>query len=423
MTDTEDQPGRLLLVDDEENILKSLRRVFVPLGYEVHIALGGAKGLEILEAEEIDVIVSDMRMPEMDGAAFLKQAAEKWPNIRRLLLTGYAELESAISAINEGKVDLYLNKPWNDDDLTMKVKQVLESKRLKEKNLKLEAKVLDQNLELKKLNASLEEKVRIRTLELHEALESVKEMNDSTIQVLSSVVEMHETEGKGHCRQIADYAKKIAETMKLPENVINDVYVGGLLYNLGKIGLADALRTKPINKQTPEELAAFQQYPLYGEAALMQFKPLKGIADVLASHRERIDGKGFPKQLTGDDIPIGARIVSVVVDYLEMQAGLLVDESLTAGQALHFIQNNVGKRYEVKAVEAFTEIVESIPEEREALQEVILTGVDLDPGMVLTRDLRTEKGLVLLHKGMELSQPYIDKINQIGGLSVYVLPR
>ena len=108
--DLKEKKGSLLFVDDEKSILKALKRMFVPLGYTVFIAESGKAGLAMLEENEIDLIISDMRMPEMDGAAFLKAAAEQWPEIKRILLTGYADMESAISAVNEGKIKLLLRE-------------------------------------------------------------------------------------------------------------------------------------------------------------------------------------------------------------------------------------------------------------------------------------------------------------------------
>jgi response regulator RpfG family c-di-GMP phosphodiesterase len=126
MSDDESK-GTLLLVDDEPSILKALRRLFVPLGYEVHIANNGQEGLDFLEgeADNIDLIISDMRMPVMDGAAFLKEAAQKWPDIKRVLLTGYSDSDSTLSAIKEANIDEFLDKPWMDDELEGRVCELI----------------------------------------------------------------------------------------------------------------------------------------------------------------------------------------------------------------------------------------------------------------------------------------------------------
>lgn len=113
----ETRPARLLLVDDEQNILKSLRRLFRGDEFTVHLANNGEEALGILEQQQIDLIISDMRMPHMDGAELLSRAALKWPEVVRILLTGFADMESTIVAVNQGKIYSYCQKPWDDQEL------------------------------------------------------------------------------------------------------------------------------------------------------------------------------------------------------------------------------------------------------------------------------------------------------------------
>ncbi|QKQ27199.1 response regulator [Candidatus Reidiella endopervernicosa] len=113
------QSATLLFVDDEPNIVSSLRRLFRPLGYKILTANNGEEGLAVLEQNSVYLVISDMRMPVMDGATFLAKAAERWPDTMRILLTGYADMESTISAINQGKIYKYFSKPWEDNDITL----------------------------------------------------------------------------------------------------------------------------------------------------------------------------------------------------------------------------------------------------------------------------------------------------------------
>src|ERR1039457_901732 len=114
------QAARILCVDDEPNILSSLRRLFRANGYQVLLAEGGAAGLKVLEAESVDLVISDMRMPEMDGARFLEHVRSRWPDSIRLLLTGYADIQSILDAINRGEIYRYITKPWDDNDIDRK---------------------------------------------------------------------------------------------------------------------------------------------------------------------------------------------------------------------------------------------------------------------------------------------------------------
>lgn len=172
-------PANLLFVDDEPNVLKALRRLFRGSEYAVHIAETGVAGLEILRQQPIDLIISDMRMPQMDGAEFLTRAAEAWPDAVRILLTGYADMESTIAAVNNGKIYSYCSKPWEDSDLKILVNNALEQKRLRDERRQLFEIINRQNQELKELNASLEEKVEKRTEQLRKSLTVIDQAHDA----------------------------------------------------------------------------------------------------------------------------------------------------------------------------------------------------------------------------------------------------
>ncbi|MDQ7981720.1 EAL domain-containing protein [Paraburkholderia sp. SARCC-3016] len=155
----------VLLVDDEPGILSSLKRLLRNSRYEVLTAQSGEEGLEILASHAVDLIVSDMRMPQMNGADFLARAQALYPETMRILLTGYSEIDAVVKAVNEGGVYRYLNKPWDDQDLVMTVAQALEQRRLRKETARLTELTLMQNEELRRFNADLEGQVAARTEE------------------------------------------------------------------------------------------------------------------------------------------------------------------------------------------------------------------------------------------------------------------
>jgi DNA-binding NtrC family response regulator len=138
-------PLRVLFVDDEENVLRALKRLFMAEDYEVHTASSGADGLAILKEIEIPVIVSDQRMPVMSGAEFLEKSQEWSPDSIRIILTGYADVEAAISAINKGGAYRYVSKPWIDSDLILLVKDAFDKYFLLKDNKYLTELTLKQN--------------------------------------------------------------------------------------------------------------------------------------------------------------------------------------------------------------------------------------------------------------------------------------
>ncbi len=162
---------KVLFVDDEKNILSSLRRLLYRESFELHFAGSGAEGLKVLEEHEIAVIISDMRMPEMDGVAFLKEAQKMQPDAVRMVLSGYSEISSIMEAVNQGQIWRYITKPWDDNEIKLNIRnaadyhhQAKERKRLMEE-LKLKNKALEM------LNTQLESIVEERTWQLQERSE------------------------------------------------------------------------------------------------------------------------------------------------------------------------------------------------------------------------------------------------------------
>ncbi|MCD6570076.1 MAG: response regulator [Deltaproteobacteria bacterium] len=162
-----DEQIKILCVDDEENVLRALKRLFLDDDYEILTCTSGNEGLEILEGTApIQVIISDYRMPGMDGVDFLKEVRKKWPDTVRIVLSGYADTASVVSAINEGHIYKFIPKPWNNDELKVTIANAIERYFLRQKNIKLTFELKQKNEELKDINANLEELVSERTSEL-----------------------------------------------------------------------------------------------------------------------------------------------------------------------------------------------------------------------------------------------------------------
>lgn len=400
----------LLLVDDEPNILASLQRLFRPHGYRVLSATSGAQGLVVLARERVDLVVSDMRMPEMDGAAFLERAAQHWPEVVRILLTGYADLNSAVAAVNKGNIYRYLSKPWDDNDLLLTVKLAIEKQRL-------ERLVMRQNEELKELNAGLEDKVRRRTEEVSQVLgqlqmvhEDLKKSFANSVRVFANLVELREGRISGHSRQVAEHARALAVHMGLDEHEAQDVQYAALLHDIGKIGLPDSLIGRPYVSLSAEEREQVAAHPGVGQAALLAIESLQEAAALIRSHHERYDGKGYPDGLKGPAIPLGARVLAVANDYDALQRGTIVEGQLTAAEARAFLRANRSTRYDPGVVDAFLKLLDETGEGIMGTIETRLSSDGLKPGMVLSRDLLNSRGMLLLPRGRELNGALIEKI-------------
>lgn len=402
----------LLFVDDEPNILSSLRRLFRPLGYTIYTAESGAAGLQLLEQETVDLVVSDMRMPEMDGARFLEQVRSRWPDTVRLLLTGYSDVASILAAINRGEIYRYVTKPWDDNDILLLVKHALERRALELEKNRLEALTREQNAALTALNQSLEAKVAERTAELSASRDTIIEANKklksnfiTTIKIFSSMIEMRGGNLAGHSRRVADLARQLAVKLDMPAPQTQEVFIAALLLDIGKIGFSDDLLALPLSLITGDKLGVFRKHPLRAEQLLMPLEDLRGAATVLRAHMERWDGSGFPDAIAGDLIPLGARILALASDYDSLQHGALVQRRVLPADARQIIYDSAGKRYDPAVVAAFRALLDGEPVER--VRDLAAVAAYLVPGMVLSRDLVTAEGLMLLAADHVLDQRMI----------------
>jgi len=414
----------LLFVDDESNILSSLKRLFRPLGYHIYTATSGAEGLDLLAREPVDLIVSDMRMPEMDGAAFLEQAAEQWPNSVRILLTGYADLGSTITAVNQGQIYRYISKPWEDHELTLAVQQALEFKQLENEKVRLEALTHQQNVELTELNINLETKVAARTNELsqtmaflEEAHTSLKKQYTTSVKIFANLIELREgtidESNTNHARHVADQARRLGIAMGLPEDELQDLLFAALLHDIGKIALPDTLLERPYHEMNAKERKEFEQHPVLGQAALVALEPLHAAADLIRAHHEHVNGLGYPDQLRDEQIPLAARILSVVDDFNALLAGRLFKRRHSYQEACEFLLKERTRRYDTNIVDKFIELLQTNELDTTTPVEQCLKLDALQNGMVLTRDLVAPNGVLLLSKGHQLNDTLINKIGQL----------
>jgi two-component system NtrC family sensor kinase len=177
------KPIRILCVDDEKNVLRALERLFLDEDYEILTAQSGKEGLQILaQGPPVQIVVSDYRMPEMNGVDFLREVCWRWPDTVRIVLSGYADTASIVAAINEGQIYKFIPKPWNDDELKVTIGNAIELYHLHRENEQLLTQLQQTNDELNQINENLEELVIDRTtqLEFHnKALRSAQNILDN----------------------------------------------------------------------------------------------------------------------------------------------------------------------------------------------------------------------------------------------------
>lgn len=402
-------PWTLLAVDDEPNILAALRRLFRATGWRILTAGHAEEALALLAAEPVNAVLSDMRMPGMDGVQLLEHVSQGWPHIARLLLTGQADLRSTIAAINRGRVHRYIAKPWNDDELVLTLRQVAERQQLEDDKQALERLTQLQNEELKALTAELEARVALRTEELAAANVRLKRNYLTSIKAFTALIELRGKAQVGHARQVADLARRIAQAMTLDASTAHDLPIAALLHDIGYIGLSDALLARPLNRLDRDELRRYRLHPVLGEQALLACDDMQGVAPLIRAHHERWDGQGFPDGLRGTAIPLGARILAVADAYEDLRSGHIDGQALSPPDARRAVLAGRGSQFDPAVVDAFASLFSVAPPEP-VVPTLQLRTADLRAGQILVRDFISPEGVLLLSAGQRLTEDLIGRI-------------
>jgi response regulator RpfG family c-di-GMP phosphodiesterase len=293
--------ARVLYVDDEPSLCRAFARLF---RQDAHVVVATAsspqEALTLLDAEQFDVIVSDLRMPGMSGIELLAKGRRMRPEMRRLLVSGFADFESALDAINEVGVDRMLVKPWDIGELRTAVHGAAEHAFLQRENIRMTAELRRRGEELAAINQKLDALVEERTSNLLDGLVSALDMRDSETQ--------------WHSRRVGRYARRLAEAYGITGRDLDDIERGATLHDIGKIGVRDAVLLKP-GPLDEQEWVEMRRHPALGYEILKGINFLERARMIPLHHQEKFNGTGYPARLKGEEICIGARIFAVVDTY------------------------------------------------------------------------------------------------------------
>jgi len=417
----DDYRTKVLLVDDEENILKSLKRLLMDEDIDIFIAKSGEAGLELLRnTPGVDLIVSDQRMPGLTGAEFLQKSREIVPNAIRIMLTGYADINATIDAINKGGAYRYLSKPWDDDEMLRTIRESVGHCRLLAENQRLHALVEKQNAELKEWNSNLKGRVleqtsaiRLRNDELNELNSRLQKDYASCLKAFSALVELRDRELENHSRNVTWVSVMMAEKMNLPVTDIEVIKVGAMLHDIGKIGISDTLLHKDAGTMTPDETEEYRQHSIRGQAVIDCIKDLRPAGLLIRHHHEHFDGSGFPDRLSADSIPIGARIIALADHVDRTFSGMQADNALD--RALQTAREGSGKKFDpslFRCMEEVAAMTYSKFQTKTGMKEMELQIKDLREGMIVVREVRSGTGILLLGKGEPLDLAQIQSLRR-----------
>ncbi|MFU8818333.1 MAG: HD domain-containing phosphohydrolase [Desulfurivibrio sp.] len=422
---TEPDGGCVLFVDDEENILRSLRRLCMDESFAVETASSGAEALALLQArDDVAVIVSDQRMPEMTGVEMLEQARQIAPLAVRILLTGYADIGAAMDSINRSGVYRYITKPWQDEELLQTVRGALQHYSLVKENVRLNALVKKQNAELKRWNSELSTMVQEQTEELQRNYDDLKKLNirqrtnfKAVITAMAGLMEMRDKRMRSHAQNVAEIAVRVARARKMKAWERESLVVAALLHDIGKIGMPDVMLLVDAAQMDAAELNEYQRHPIRGQAALDRIEDFREAAEIIRHHHERYDGSGFPDRLRHRQIPLAARIIAII-DFVDKEVRRYRGDS---GIPLTFkkVHEEAGRSFDPELIAVVEQEARSFYRRRlpkADFVEMELHPSDLAAEMTLSRDVFSGTGILLLSKGTVLNETSIGLLRRYSRL-------
>ncbi len=414
----------ILTVDDEANILKALKRTLRKVDAKIIAAESGQEALDLLDTERVDVVISDMRMPGMSGAELLARVRADQPQCSRILLTGYSDVADTIQAVNEGGIARYLSKPWDDDELRQVVEDAIRLVRLEHENKRLHQTLASHNQALEQEVAARTEALERSNFLLQKAVDDLADSYETMVDLLANLGTMPNPEPITTGKKV-DLALAMAEALGMDEEQKQTLKHAVRLHRLGWNALPEKLKSQAYLQMTSSQRQQFEQHPVYAEALLMSVPKLRAVGKLLRAQHERHDGTGFPDRARTSGIAQSAQILAIARDYYDYQRGRISDEEMSEGNAADAIRADAGHAYHPDLVKVFETALPKVEKVAASLAEVRIDARSLQAGMVLSRDLTTSQGAMLLNKGAVLNETVIATIINLEQrsdktLSVYV---
>ncbi len=302
-----------LVVDDEPRLRQVLVHLMSSDGFTCVEAGNGEEALAHLQRQPITLVMSDLRMPKMDGLELLRQVRARWPDVAVVMITAVADVEVAVSCLAIGAMD-YLTKPFHLEEVRARVAQALGKRRLV--------------IENRGYQESLQAKVAVQARRL-------EELFLASIQSLAEALEVKDPYTRGHSIRVSDYSAVIARELGIEGEMLRQIELGGHVHDIGKIGVREEVLNKP-GKLTDAEYEHIMTHPVVGWRILAPLLAETPVAlNIVRSHHERFDGRGMPDQLAGSAIPLEARIAAAADAFDAMTSdrpyrpdGLTVDEAI-----------------------------------------------------------------------------------------------
>jgi response regulator RpfG family c-di-GMP phosphodiesterase len=395
----------ILVVDDDHIVLLALSETLSHEGYTVATAQSAPQALEMAKKQEFAVIVSDQMMPEMTGLEFFNQIKQLQPHASRVLITGVLTLRTVIDAINQGEIYRFLAKPWVREELIATVKSAYQRHQLLEINQHLQKDSQGLNQRLMQMNTQLEEKIdelSSRERELNSAHQALTHNFNHSLELCYRIINTYHPMLGKETKAIVNLCEKMIETGLLNAKQSHALKVSAWLQNIGLLGISRQIITKARfepDTLTETESELIRNHPVYGQAIASFVDELEDVGVTIRAHHERWDGTGYPDGLAMYAIPESARLLAVVVFFVE--SGLPKEEAIQALMA------QSGSAFDPEAVRLFLKANQPMDLPRN-MKEVLLS--ELQPGMMLARGIFSPGGLLLIPEESVLNERILKKI-------------
>ncbi|HEX6250102.1 MAG TPA: HD domain-containing phosphohydrolase [Gemmatimonadaceae bacterium] len=332
------EPLRCVVADDEPRLRQVLVRVMRGEGFVCEEAGTGVEALAQLAQAPTALLLTDLRMPEMDGMELLTAVHDRYPDVSVILITAVADVDVALQALTAGAVD-YLTKPFHLEEVRARVSQAMEKRRL--------------ILENRSYQAGLEERVTAQA-------RRIEELFLGGVQALVHALEVKDPYTRGHSIRVSRYSVAMARQLGMDRDMIRQVEIGGHVHDIGKIGVREEILNKE-GALTDAEYAHVMTHPVVGWQILSPLLNDSPYAlNMVRSHHERFDGKGVPDGLAGESIPIEARLLAVADAFDAMTSGRAYrHHKMSSDDAVAELQRHRGTQFDPEMVAEFLKLVES----------------------------------------------------------------
>ncbi|MBQ4276276.1 MAG: response regulator [Lachnospiraceae bacterium] len=314
---------RVVVVDDDAIILKQANMTLAEAGFKVTCLKNGKLLMDYIKMNPVDILLLDIRMPEMDGFETI-QALREWEvenskeAVPVIFLTANEDAESEAMGLTLGAID-FIKKPFSSEVLKIRVRNILDLILLQK----------DLQGEVQKKTSELE------SLSLH------------VVQTLAKTIDAKDAYTNGHSERVAEYSREIAKRYGYDEARQEEIYMMGLLHDVGKIGVPDTVINKP-GRLTDEEFGMIKKHPIKGAEILATVSEMPKLVTGARWHHERFDGNGYPDGLKGEDIPEEARIIAVADAYDAMTSHRSYRDIIPQDHVKSEIENGMGTQFDEK---------------------------------------------------------------------------